>query len=52
MDKRYVRSITTKDIDELKKQIEDENNNMDDDFKDLESSRFMNQEIFVTIMME
>ena len=40
MDKRYVRSITTKDIDELKKQIEDENNNMDDDFKDLESSRF------------
>ena len=40
MDKRYVRSLTTKDIDELKQKIEDENNNMDDDFKDLESSRF------------
>jgi hypothetical protein len=40
MDKRYVRSLTTKDIDELKQKIEEENNNMDDDFKDLEASRF------------
>ena len=40
MDKRYVRSLTTKDIDELKQKMEEENDNMDDDFKDLESSRF------------
>ena len=40
MDKRYVRSLTTKDIDELKLKMEEENDNMDDDFKDLESSRF------------
>ena len=32
--------LTTKDIDELKQKMEDENDNMDDDFKDLESSRF------------
>jgi hypothetical protein len=40
MDKRLTRSIINKDIIELKEEIENENANIDEDFKDLESSRF------------
>jgi len=40
MDKRLTRSIINKDILALKDDIENENANIDEDFKDLESSRF------------
>ena len=40
MDKRYMRSVLTKDVQDLKKNIEAENAKIDADLKDLDSTRF------------
>ena len=40
MDKRLIREIMNKETQELKREIDAQNDKIDDDFKDLESSRF------------
>jgi hypothetical protein len=40
MDKRYLRSLLTKDVQDLKQNIEAENAKIDADLKDLDSTRF------------
>lgn len=40
LDKRLNREIINREINKIKNEIDEENNKIDDDFKDLESSRF------------
>lgn len=40
IDKKYTRSLMNKEIDILKKRVEEENANMDKDLQDLDASRF------------